>query len=166
MSNAGAEIAAVALIAEPCQHASMRIEPVEYDRLRSWLAYMAPKVFSSDLITPETDPIVALDRVASKSPAKARSGLSMAIGDVVEFTSGWPPTDVVRCNSELSENGLPTLTEVRARFSKVVQRVIRRGRIKSDEEFYTLRNAIEQEGANAEILWPLLEAYEIRGVSD
>ena len=144
----------------------MRIEPVEYERLRSWLAYMAPKVFSLDLITPETDPIVALDHVALKSPAKARSGLSMAIGDVVEFTSGWPPADVARCDSELSESGLPTLTEVQARFSKVIQRVIRRGRIKNDEEFYIIRNAVGQEGANGQILWPLLEAYETQGASD
>jgi hypothetical protein len=140
----------------------MQIETSEYERLRSWFRYMVPKVFPSDLLTPDTDPVAVLDRMAVKTPAKARSGLGMAIGDVVEFTSDWPASDVEACNRELSEMGLPTLTEVQTRFSKLVQRVIRRGRIKSDEEFYALRNAVEQRDADTPALWPLLDAYEAK----
>ena len=140
----------------------MRIEPAEYERMRSWLAYMVPIVFSSDLLSPDTDPAAVLDRLASKSLAKARTGLAIAVGDIVEFASVWPAADVEKCNRELSEKGLPTLTEVQARFSKMVQRVVRRGRIKSDEEFYTLRNAVEQPGADTATLWSLLDAYETR----
>ena len=140
----------------------MRIDPSEYARLRSWFSHMVPKVFPSDLLNPDTHPIAVLDRMAVKTPAKARSGLGMAIGDVVEFTSDWPASDVTACNHELSQSGLPTLSEVRARFSKLVQRVVRRGHIKSDDEFYALRNAVEQQGADSASLWPLLEAYEAR----
>ncbi|WP_332790632.1 hypothetical protein [Sphingomonas sp. GB1N7] len=99
--------------------------------------------------------------MAAKTPAKARSGLGMAIGDVVEFTNEWSASEVTACDHELSQSGLPTLSEMRARFSKLVQRVVRRGHIKSDDEFYALRNAVEQ-GANFEGLRPLLEAYEAR----
>lgn len=144
----------------------MRIKPSEYERMRSWFGYMVPRVFASDMLTPETHPVAVLDRIASQSPAKARSGLGMAIGDVVDFTTGWTAPDVAKCNSELSQEGLPTLTEVRARFSKIVQRVVRRGRINNDEEFYILRNTVEQQGVNGEILWPFLEAYETRSASD
>ncbi|WP_363828005.1 hypothetical protein [Sphingobium sp. LMC3-1-1.1] len=144
----------------------MRIEATEYECMRSWLGHMVPKVFAAELLNPEIHPIAVLDLMAAKSPAKARSGLGMAIGDMVEYTDDWAAPDVAKCNSELSEKGLPTLTEVRARFSKVVQRVVRRGRIKTDDEFYALRNAVEQQGINAEILWPLLEAYEIQSMSN
>jgi len=123
---------------------------------------MVPKVFPSDLLTLDTNPLAVLDRMATKTPAKARSGLGMAIGDLVEFTSGWPASDVTTCNRALSQLGLPTLSEVQARFSRSVQRVVRRGRIKSDEEFYSVRNAVEQQGADSATLWPLLEAYESR----
>ena len=140
---------------------AMRIEPSEYERLRSWFSYMVPKVFPSDLLTPDTHPTAELDRMAVKTPAKARSGLSMAIGDVVEFTSDWPAIDVTACDHELLQSGLPTLSEVRARFSKLVQQVVRRGYIKSDDEFYALRNAVEQ-GADFAGLRQLLEAYETR----
>lgn len=140
----------------------MRIDPSEYARLRSWLGHMVPKVFPSGLLTPETHPIAILDQLALKAPAKARSGLGMAIGDVVEFASDWPVSEVTACDRELSQLGLPTLSQVRARFSKLVQRVVRRGQIKSDDEFYALRNAVEQQGADTASLWSLLDAYEAR----
>ena len=86
----------------------------------------------------------------------------MAIGDMVEFTSDWPASEVTTCNRELSQMGLPTLSEVQARFSKLVQRVVRRGRIKSDEEFYALRNAVEQQGPSTEGILRMLGEYELR----
>jgi hypothetical protein len=139
----------------------MQIEPTEYERLRSWLHYMVPKVFPAELLNAETDPVVVLDRMASKSPGRARQGLRMAIGDVVEITGGWSAAELEHCDSELSGKGLPTLTDVRACFSKAVRRVVRRGRIRSEEEFYALRNAVDQQGINADALAPLLEAYEV-----
>jgi hypothetical protein len=141
---------------------AMRIDPTEYALLRSWFSHMVPKAFPSHLLNPDTHPVAVLDRMAVKTPAKAGSGLGMAIGDVVEFTSDWPASDVIACDHELSQSGLPTLSEVRARFSKLLQQVIRRGHIKSDDEFYALRNAAEQQGADSVSLWPLLEAYEAR----
>ena len=126
---------------------------------------MVPKVFPPALLVPQTDPVAALDQVAAKSPGAARSGLAIAIGDVLEFMNDWPPNQVAKCDSELSQDGLPTLTEVRARFSKVVQRVVRRGQIKNDDEFYALRAVVEQHGVSAETIWPLLEAYEVSPVS-
>ena len=86
----------------------------------------------------------------------------MAIGDVVEFTTDWTVKDVAACDHELFQAGLPTLSEVRVRFSKLVRRVVRRGHINSDDEFYALRNAVEQDGASSGSLRPLLEAYEAR----
>ena len=138
----------------------MKIEASEYERMRSWFSFMVPKVFSSDLLTSDTDPVAVLDRMAAKTPARARSGLGMAIGDVLDFTSDWSANEVAMCDLKLSQVGLPTLSEMRARFSKLVQRVVRRGRIKSDEEFYALRNAAEQPGTDTATLWPLLERYE------
>lgn len=138
----------------------MQIKPSDYDSLRSWLIYMVPKVFSSELINPETDPVAVLDQMALKSPAKARNGLGIMIGDIIEFTSGWSAGEVTACDHDLSSIGLPTLSEVKARFSRIVQRAVRRGRIDNVEEFYALRNAVESEGSNSADLWSLPDAYE------
>ena len=80
---------------------AMKIETSEYVSLQAWLSHMGPKLFSSELLTPDTHPIAVLDRLAVKSPANARSGLGMAIGDVVELTSDWSDSDVTKCNLEL-----------------------------------------------------------------
>ena len=140
----------------------MEIEPSEYERLRSWLGYMFPKLFPQDRPSPDTDPVAVLDRLAAGSPAKARSGLNMAIGDIIEFTAGWSAADVSSCDQELSRMGLPTLSEMQARFSRLVQRVVHRGWIRSDEEFYAIRNAVEWAGAGASTLSQLLDASESR----
>ena len=65
----------------------MHIEPPDYDRMRAWLAYMFPRLFPAGPLTPDADPIAVLDRMAQKAPARARSGLVMAVSDVVEFTT-------------------------------------------------------------------------------
>jgi hypothetical protein len=140
----------------------MRIEPSEYESMRAWFNHMVPKVFPLDTLTSETHPIAVLDRMAVKTPAKARSGLGMAIGDFVEFTSDWPADHVTTCNDELSLLGLPTLSQVQVRFSKLVHRIVRRGHIKNDEEFYAVRNAVEQQGVDSASLSTLLDVYETR----
>jgi len=144
----------------------MRIQPDEYEEMRSWLGHMAPKVFPPELLTPQTDPVAVLDQIASKSAADGRSGLGMAVGDIVEFTSAWSESEVAAVDAELSSKGLPTLTVVQARFSKVVRRAVRRGRIRDDDEFYAVRNAVDRPGAEQARLWPLLAAYEAQKASE
>ena len=141
----------------------MRIEPADYERMRAWLAHMTPKVIPAEVLTSETDPVAVLDRLASKSPAKARSGLSMAVGDLVEMTADWPANHTSALDHELSAYGLPTLAEVRARFSKTVQRIVCRGWIKDDNEFFAIRNAADWAGTGDASLWSLLGAYEAKG---
>ncbi|MBY8825087.1 hypothetical protein [Sphingomonas colocasiae] len=138
----------------------MRIGPDDYERMRRWLGFMAARVFPPELLTAETDPLTALDRITAGSAARARRGLGMAIGDIVEFTSGWSAAEVSKIDDLLSRQELPTLTAVRSRFSSAIQRVLRRGRIKTDDEFHAVRNAADQPGTDAPALWSLLAAYE------
>ena len=85
----------------------------------------------------------------------------MAVGDFVEMTQHWPESAVAAMDVALSEESLPALSVVRARFSKAIQRVVRRGIIKDDTEFFALRNAADMLGEDASILWPLIESYEV-----
>ncbi len=119
----------------------------------------------AELISPDADPITHLDRLAARSPSKAREGLSMAINDTVEMTQGWSQERVAATDSLLQREGLPTLTEVRRRFSATVQRAIRRGNIKDDVEYYAIRNSIELAGSERERLERLLASYEEQATS-
>lgn len=84
----------------------------------------------------------------------------MAINDIIEMTDSWPQERVAATDLSLQEHGLPTLTEMRRRFSKLVQRAVRRGSIKDEVEYYVVRNAAELTEDDGERLWLLLAAYE------
>jgi hypothetical protein len=140
----------------------MKVQPQDYERMRAWFAYMARETIPAELMSADADPIAHLDRLASRSPAKAREGLSMAINDTIEMTDGWPNERVAATDLSLQQDGLPSLTEMRGRFSKVVQRAVRRGSIKDDVEYYAIRNAVELTEEGREGLWQLLAAYEAK----
>ncbi|MNU25257.1 hypothetical protein D3C71_135960 [compost metagenome] len=112
----------------------------------------------------DIDPIVVLDRFAETSPAKARRGLSMAIGDIVEMTSNWPLDKIVEADRQLSAADLPSLSAVCAKFSKAVAKIVRKGVIANDAEFYLVRNATEMTGDHRQVLLNLAEAYEGKAV--
>jgi hypothetical protein len=138
----------------------MRIGAEEFDAMRAWLAVVAPQVFPAT--TPETDPLAVLDAMRARAPARARAGLAMAIGDVVEMTHSWRAGKVGPLDQRLGSQGLPSLSEIRIRFSKQVQRALRRGGIRDETEYHAVRNAAEMWPERHEECWKLLAAYEER----
>ena len=86
----------------------------------------------------------------------------MAINDLIEDTDRWPTEKVEAIDDLLIREGLPSLTEMRLRFSKVIRRAVARGVIKNDVEYYAVRNAAELANDSPEALWKLLAAYEQR----
>lgn len=137
----------------------MKVRPEDYLRMRDWFSLVSERAFPPQLMA-DAQPVAHLDKLAERSPAKAREGLSMGISDLVEITDGWSAQEVQALDAELVGTGLPTLTEMRARFSKAVRRVVKRGRINDEAEYHAVRNAAEL-AENAEgALWSLLAAYE------
>jgi hypothetical protein len=140
----------------------MRIGADDYERMRAWFETIAPELFAD--LPAEADPLAALDSLAATSPARAREGLAMAVGDIVEMTHAWPRAKVAALDARLRSKGLPTLTEIRARFSRAVARALRRGRISDEAEYHALRNAAEFDSAQSDALWALLADYEERSL--
>jgi hypothetical protein len=138
----------------------MRIRAQEFETMRAWFGVVAPEAFPG--VAPEADPRAVLDAMAARAPARAREGLAMAIGDVVEMTAMWPAETVAGLDARLTGRGLPSFSEVRARFSKAVERALRRGRIRDEAAYYAVRNAAEMWPDREDELWALLAAYEER----
>ena len=137
----------------------MLVRAENYEHLRLWLRHMVAVTLPDIRPGSEIDPVQVLDGFPK---AKARAGLGLAIGDFVEMTNHWLPDQIARIDQQLLEEGLPSLSEMQTVFSKAVTRVVRRGTIKSDAEFYLLRNAAELRGAHQSELWALIAAYEAR----
>jgi hypothetical protein len=138
----------------------MKVDAHNYEQMRAWFARLVLQTFPTDLLTPENDPVGCLDQIAIRTPAKACSGLAMAIDDIIEATDAWPTQKVEALDRLLEREGLPKLTEMRLRFSKIIRRVVARRSIKNDVEYYAVRSAAELPHDDAEALWKLLAAYE------
>ncbi len=138
----------------------MKITPEEYDRLREWFSIVWPVVFSGIEIAPEANPITVLGQIAAKSPAKARQGLAMAIGDIIEDTKYGDGAIISGLDQRLLAADLPTFSDLRMRFSRAVRTILRRGRISTEQEYYIARNAIEGSGTDEEHLSNILADYE------
>ena len=138
----------------------MKITPSNFELMQRWFACVVPEVFPAAVLNPEIDPTVQLEKLAATSPSNARLGLQMAIGDMIEATDCWSITRVKDVDRLLDRVGLPSLSEVRAKFSKELRRVVTRGLIKSEIEYYAVRNAAEMTNHDEPALWELLTVYE------
>jgi hypothetical protein len=136
----------------------MKVQAQDYERMRAWFAHMARETIPEQMSVSEM--LAGLDQVAARFPGRAREGLSMAINDTIEMTDGWPAERVAAMDLLLLCDDLPSLTEIRRRFSKAVQCVVRRGHIKDDVEYCAVRNAVELTEEGQDRLWLLLADYE------
>ena len=66
----------------------------------------------------------------------AFNGLRQAINDCVEMSLHFDHAEVEKLDSQLRSRGIVTLSELRRRYSKSYAKIMKRGQIKSDTEYY------------------------------
>lgn len=74
--------------------------------------------------------------IAQFGPSKALAGLRQAINDVIEATRPWQPAAIEALNAECSSRNLVTLSELRRRYSNRYKAIVKRGRVRSETEYY------------------------------
>ena len=90
------------------------------------------------------NPLNALATIEEKQPAAARKGLAMAINDIVEMSESQTPDYVRTLDAHLTAQGAMTLSEARARFSKKLKAILRRGKLDNETDYYLARNAVDR----------------------
>jgi hypothetical protein len=135
----------------------------EYVNLKNFLLYYAERYLKIENLPPERRPIACLEALEKTNMKMAFSGLRQAIHDCVEMSFRFDHAEVERLDSQLRGRGLITLSELRRRYSKNYTRIIRRGRIKNEVEYYLIRNVIEDPTAKTpeerELLEKLVSNY-------
>ncbi|KQW54156.1 hypothetical protein ASC92_22780 [Variovorax sp. Root411] len=100
--------------------------------------------------------------------SKALEGLRQAANDIIEDLSVRPATGVAALDEALRAAGLLTASEVRRRYASSYKRIMKRGSIRDDTEYY-LVNGIVVDLGNATpdeeraMLQRLLDTYERAG---
>ncbi len=135
----------------------------EYERMKAFLSFYADRYFDLERLPPEQRPIACLEVLEKMSRKKAVTGLRQAINDCVERSSRFNHTEVTNLDAELSTRGIITLSELRRRYSKGYAKIMKRGRINNDVEYYLLRNVLddstEKTPDERDLLQKLLSAY-------
>lgn len=128
-------------------------------------------IFASDVmgIADDSDinPLVVLQGIEERSLSNARKGLRMAVNDMVEMCERQPQDYVARLDQKLVANDAMTLTEARARFSKSLNSVLRRGQIVDEVEYYLVRNAVDFASIeSAPVMQEMMSVFERQVVVD
>ena len=134
----------------------------ECEELNAFLRFYGVVYKGADLalfekITAEID--------AKFGPNKALVGLRQAVNDIIEDLAVANDEAVATLNQALSERGLVSFSELRRRYSSQYKRLLKRGIIKNDTEFYIASGVAtdlasrvpEEERAR---LQRMIEAYE------
>ncbi|MBI5940625.1 MAG: hypothetical protein HY859_09385 [Caulobacterales bacterium] len=140
-------------------------DDADYQALKAWCAYILGLSLPPQLVelfhrsTAEQE---------TKSAARARSGLQMAINDCLEATCDFRGADLQVLDRDLAALNLPTLSALRVRFWKRIAQTIKRGRIRNDTDFHAVRNIVEtpEFEPQSEAIWAMLTAYEERDSRD
>ena len=89
----------------------------------------------------------------------------MAIGDIIEMSEAYSASQVAAIDAALEAEGIISLSAVRARFWSRIRRVLERGTIRSERDYYAVRNVVEAlPEEEQERAWRMLAAYENRVV--
>lgn len=137
----------------------------QYERLKKFIGLFYEWYMAKPHHSPRSHPLAVLAELESKSAPQARRGLDMAINDCVEMSSEWSPERVAHADRRLSENGAPSLSEIRKSYSKKYFQILKRGRIRSLHEYYFLKGivdggSIEPGAGEDERLASMLSSYE------
>lgn len=115
----------------------------EYERDKAFLGFMIKDIVEATGLPAELHPLAVLARDEAKRPARARQGLRMAVNDMVEMAADWSPAQARQADEALKALGASTLTEMRARCSRGLARVEKRGAIKTEVEAYLIKGMLD-----------------------
>ena len=137
----------------------------EYAELHAFLDFYSTNVKSIDPANPIHPTNVGKEIVQQFGKSKALEGLRQAINDTVEELSGKSAEFISRLDANLRAAGILTVSEVRRRYASSYKRIVKRGIIRTETEYY-LVNGIVSDVSNfatkeeRTVLQRLLHAYE------
>jgi hypothetical protein len=138
---------------------------LDYVKMKAFFSFYVGRYYSNlESLPPEKWPIACLEALEKKGMKTAFKGLRQAINDSVEMSFRFNHAEVEKLDSELRERGIVTLSEMRRLYSKGYAKIVKRGRIRNDTEYYHISNVLhdptEKPSEEVELLEKLITDYE------
>lgn len=126
--------------------AMAKLSDEEYEQLKKFLGLFYDWFEAKPTHPPEIHPLKVAEGIEQQSRAQAKRGLVMAINDFVEMSTDWSPSRVADADKRFIASGAPTLTMVRAKYSRIYKKILKRGFLKSVEEYYLVKGILDGAG--------------------
>ena len=141
----------------------------EYAELEAYLDYYSTNVWGIDPTDPVHPTNVGKRMDAELGMSKAFDGLKQAVNDTVQSLVDHPPEYIESLDASLRAAGLITFSEVRRRYTSSYKKILKRGAIRTDTEYYVIAGVLADDTTSASAeeratLNRLILEYE-RGVS-
>jgi hypothetical protein len=119
----------------------------EFDALVAYISFFATNILR---IGPDDDihPVRTIERMVSTyGKSKALAGLRQAVNDSVEETSNWSAEARTILDAMLRNAGIMTLSEIARRYAARYKRILKRGSIKNETEYYLVNGILTDQGS-------------------
>ena len=137
----------------------------EYEELRAFVDFYCTSVKGLGPASPIHPTNVLKEIVLQYGKSKALEGLRQATNDILEEMSDRPMNAVAAVDSSLQSLGIVTISELRRRYASSYKRVVKRGFIRTQTEYYLVNGIVVDltsavTDSERSELQRFLEAYE------
>lgn len=119
-----------------------KVTEANYAEVKSFVAAFLECLPWISIVGKEHHPIVLLESTERTSMSQARRGLEMMLNDMLEMSQSFSPAEAKEIDAELVSKGLASLSDMRRRYGSHFRRILKRGRILTDEEYYLMAGAM------------------------
>jgi len=114
----------------------------EYSELHAYLDFYATHVWKIDPSSTMHPSNVGKRIIEEHGRSIALRGLKQAVIDTVENLNHQPLEYIQHLDATLREHGIVTFSEIRRRYSSLYKRILKRGKIKNETEYYIIAGII------------------------
>lgn len=114
----------------------------EYAELHAFLDFYSTQISGIDPADPIHPTNIGKRIVEEYGRSKALDGLKQAVNDIVEEMGDQPLEYVQSLDEALRERGIITFSEVRRRYASSYKRILKRGKIKTETEYYIIAGVL------------------------
>ena len=139
----------------------------EFQELFAFVDFYMTHVSKVEMTSERNMSTFCADIVRQYGKSKALDGLRQATNDIIEELSDRPIAGIAVLDEALRARGILTASEVRRRYASSYKRIVTRGSVRDDTEYYLLNGIVVDLGNGMPdderaVLQRLLDVYEAR----
>lgn len=115
----------------------------EYEQIKKFLILFVERTSDVSKAPPESRPLAQIQALEAKYEKKVVAGVMGAMNDCLTLSFGLPAEKVRGLDKELRELGLPTLSQLRVKYSKRYSTLLEKGVIRNESDYQLIKGVLD-----------------------